>query len=227
MTILDRVRAIPAPDRVRRTKSRGSPNTSEARLYTRCATTSGPPMSSPQQIMRTRKIPGQYLPLSGRLRTLWTEPITRDSPKQAQERTELTRALYLLQADAIVSRDERGSQVKIESNRGMNRGRLPRSGRAANRTPLPLGRGPTPKYLICLRGGPDCTSETEVPVLIASTDDREDQTQPIRRFKVGVGVREGFAHASIIDCRWPYTLEKSHLPQTAYRFTLPTTTWSG
>ena len=45
-----------------------------------------------------------------------------DSPKQAQERTELTRALYLLQADAIASRDERGSQVKIESNRGMNRG---------------------------------------------------------------------------------------------------------
>jgi hypothetical protein len=85
------------------------------------------------------------------------------------------------------------------------------------------GSVPTPKYLLCLRGDPAASSEDDVPILLASTD-RRNPGQTLRKFEVGVGVTEGFDHDTVIDCRWPYTLLKSQLPRTAYRFTLPTTT---
>ena len=86
-----------------------------------------------------------------------------------------------------------------------------------------MGVAPKDKYVVCLRGGPGAASETEVPVVIASTDDRWSPGRTLRPFEVAVGAAEGFAHETIIDCRWPYTLEKSRLPQTAV-FCLPPST---
>jgi hypothetical protein len=78
---------------------------------------------------------------------------------------------------------------------------------------------PTSKYVVVLRGGVSASAEAEVPVLIASTD-RRQVGQQVRPFEVSAGLADGFTHATIIDCRWPYTLEKANLPQSTYRFRL-------
>lgn len=66
------------------------------------------------------------------------------------------------------------------------------------------------KYVVVLRGGPNSASEAEVPVVIASTDRRRGR--PLRKFEVSVGTAEGFRHDTVIDCRWPVTIEKQRLP---------------
>ena len=78
---------------------------------------------------------------------------------------------------------------------------------------------PTSKYVAVLRGGRAAASELEVPVIIASTD-RRVTGQKLRPFEVAVGIAEGFNHATILDCRWVYTLEKSQLPAANHRFRL-------
>jgi hypothetical protein len=80
---------------------------------------------------------------------------------------------------------------------------------------------PTPKFVVVLRGGPRTVSEREVPVVVASTD-RRQLGQPLRPFEVSVGQAEGFAHETILDCRWPYTLEKSYFQTRSFRFRLGT-----
>jgi hypothetical protein len=80
---------------------------------------------------------------------------------------------------------------------------------------------PTPKFVVVLRGGPRSAREGEVPVVIASTD-RRQLGQPLRQFEVSVGQTDGFAHETIIDCRWPYTLEKSYFQTSSFRFRLGT-----
>lgn len=78
---------------------------------------------------------------------------------------------------------------------------------------------PTPKFVVVLRGAQGTTNETEVPVVIASSD-RRLPGQNLRRYEVSVGPADGFAHATIIDCRWPYSLEKVQIPPSTYRFQL-------
>jgi len=80
---------------------------------------------------------------------------------------------------------------------------------------------PTSKYVVVLRGGAATSAEAEVPVLVASSD-RRQVGQQLRPFEVSAGMPDGFTHATIIDCRWPYTLEKADLPQDTYRFRLST-----
>lgn len=80
---------------------------------------------------------------------------------------------------------------------------------------------PTSKYVVVLRGSAAAAAEAEVPVLIASSD-RRQVGQQLRSFEVSAGLPDGFTHATILDCRWPYTLEKADLPQNTYRFRLST-----
>ena len=75
------------------------------------------------------------------------------------------------------------------------------------------------KYVVVLRGGDAVEGETDVPVIIASTN-RRGGDRALRRFEVGVGESHGFHHATVLDCRWPATLTKSHLSGGRYCFRL-------
>ena|ERR1035437_6045898 len=75
------------------------------------------------------------------------------------------------------------------------------------------------KFVVVLRGGGPAITENEVPIVVASTD-RRTQGQSLRTFEVEVGVLDGFSHETLIDCRWPYTLEKSGLQQSDFKFRL-------
>ncbi|MGO8864449.1 MAG: hypothetical protein ACLQRH_27285 [Acidimicrobiales bacterium] len=86
-----------------------------------------------------------------------------------------------------------------------------------------VGTVPVDKYVVVLRGGLIAATETEVPVVVASTD-RRTPSRGLRPFEVSVGTAEGFAHPTVIDCRWPYTLEKAWLMQGNFRFQLPSAT---
>ncbi len=73
------------------------------------------------------------------------------------------------------------------------------------------------KYVVVLRGGQP--AESEVPVVVASTD-RRRPGQPVRTFEVSVGTGDGFTHATLVDCRWVHTIPKSDLSAETYRFNL-------
>jgi hypothetical protein len=75
------------------------------------------------------------------------------------------------------------------------------------------------KLVVVLRGGGPTITEDDVPIVVASTD-RRKPGQGLRTFEVAVGIGEGFSHDTIIDCRWPFTLEKSRLPQSNFKFRL-------
>ena len=51
---------------------------------------------------------------------------------------------------------------------------------------------------------------------VASTN-RRPAGRAKRAFEVDVGVAEGFQHETVIDCRWPYTMQKSDLSTPAFR----------
>lgn len=72
------------------------------------------------------------------------------------------------------------------------------------------------KYVVLLQGGPQFRDATEVTVLVASTQ----RAQGLRPFEVLTGEDDGFDHATIIDCRWPYTLRKAEVLAGDYKFTL-------
>lgn len=76
------------------------------------------------------------------------------------------------------------------------------------------------KFVVVLRGGPRAAGEDQVPIVVASTDKRPHGA-PLRRFDVAVGVAEGFAHATIIDCRWPATILAASCTPQSHKFTLP------
>lgn len=82
--------------------------------------------------------------------------------------------------------------------------------------PVGVGTVPTRKYVVVLRGGPDSLTEADVPVVVASTN-RRPAGRGKRAFEVDVGVADGFAHETIIDCRWPVTLQKSGLSTASFR----------
>src|ERR1019366_1220908 len=87
-----------------------------------------------------------------------------------------------------------------------------------NRTaPSGTALAPRDKYVVVLRGGTRAASEPDVPVVIASTD-RRSPGQNLRPFDVAVGTAEGFSRDTIIDCRWPYTLQKARLPLGSFQF---------
>lgn len=79
---------------------------------------------------------------------------------------------------------------------------------------------PTEKLVVVLRGGAQGATETDLPVVVASTDKRAYGQLP-RNFEVAVGAADGFHHDTLIDCRWVYTFQKSMFPPATYRFTLP------
>lgn len=64
------------------------------------------------------------------------------------------------------------------------------------------------KYVVALQGGPAFDTATDIAIAVASTHRRST----VRPFEVLVGVVDGFAHDTVIDCRWPYTVPKSVLP---------------
>ena len=82
--------------------------------------------------------------------------------------------------------------------------------------PSGVGTAPRRKYVVVLRGGPGSTGEPDVPVAVASTN-RRPAGRAKRAFEVDVGVAEGFQHETVIDCRWPYTMQKSDLSNPAFR----------
>lgn len=70
---------------------------------------------------------------------------------------------------------------------------------------VPFRRVRLKKYIVILRGGPDAARETDVPFVIASTDDYPDEAP--RDFEVPIaGGGPIFKTQTIIDCRKPYTL---------------------
>jgi mRNA-degrading endonuclease toxin of MazEF toxin-antitoxin module len=73
------------------------------------------------------------------------------------------------------------------------------------------------KYVVLLQGGPEFRDATEVAVLVVSTL----RSQGRRPFEVISGPNDGFDHDSVIDCRWPYTLQKAEVLGGDYKFTLP------
>lgn len=73
------------------------------------------------------------------------------------------------------------------------------------------------KFVVVLRGGQP--TESEVPVVIASTD-RRKPGQDVRTFEVDVGVADGFDHDTLVDCRWVHTIPKANLTQATFRFKL-------
>lgn len=85
-----------------------------------------------------------------------------------------------------------------------------------------IGSGTTihDKYVVVLRGREP--TESEVPVVIASTD-RRKPGQPVRTFEVAVGVADGFHHDTLIDCRWVHTIPKRDLSPATHRFKLSQT----
>jgi hypothetical protein len=70
------------------------------------------------------------------------------------------------------------------------------------------------KMVVVLRGGAGTATETDVPVVLTSTDRRPDSTR-LRSFEVLVGTAEGFDHDTIIDCRWPQTVPKQRMAAVA------------
>lgn len=72
------------------------------------------------------------------------------------------------------------------------------------------------KFVVLLQGGQQFRDATEVTVLVASTH-RTDGRRP---FEVLSGENDGFDHATVIDCRWPYTLRKAEVLAGDYKFTL-------
>lgn len=70
------------------------------------------------------------------------------------------------------------------------------------------------KYVVCLQGGSNFAQAGEVAVLIAST--LRPPGRPARPFELIVDATDGFRHETVIDCRWPYTLEKSRVVAGEY-----------
>ena len=75
------------------------------------------------------------------------------------------------------------------------------------------------KYVVILRGGPRTAADTDVPVIVASSD-RRTEGQRLRNFEVNVDANDGFRHSTILDCRWPITLTKQQVGVGQYRFRL-------
>ncbi len=73
------------------------------------------------------------------------------------------------------------------------------------------------KYVIILRGGSAFASETDVPVVVASSD---RSAGALRNFEVRLDTDVGFRHATIVDCRWPMTLTKLQIQGGQYKFRL-------
>jgi hypothetical protein len=72
------------------------------------------------------------------------------------------------------------------------------------------------KYVVVLQGGRSFAGATDVAVLVASTHRRDS----VRPFEVLVGTADGFAHETVIDCRWPFTLLKDEVQAGNLKFTL-------
>jgi hypothetical protein len=62
------------------------------------------------------------------------------------------------------------------------------------------------KFVVLLRGGVGTEAEYEVPFVIAST--LRPPGRPARVHEVVLGTADGFAHDTVIDCRWVHTLPK-------------------
>lgn len=79
--------------------------------------------------------------------------------------------------------------------------------------PLPLpapSTSPTflTKYVVELQGGRAFEAQRDVAVVIVSTLRRPG---PARPFEVYVGQSEGFAHDSVVDGRWVWTVPRVHV----------------
>jgi mRNA-degrading endonuclease toxin of MazEF toxin-antitoxin module len=73
------------------------------------------------------------------------------------------------------------------------------------------------KFVVVLRGGQATNHESEVPLLVASTLRMAGEPRP---FEVHVDpTPTGFEEETVIDCRWPFTMQKVHVDN--YRFRLP------
>ena len=76
---------------------------------------------------------------------------------------------------------------------------------------------PTDKWAVVLRGGVQTATETNVPVVLSSTNRRTLDQRP-RPFEVDVGTADSFDTDSVIDCRWVYTLLKKDLTPATFLF---------
>jgi hypothetical protein len=75
---------------------------------------------------------------------------------------------------------------------------------------------PRPKYVVVLNDDQVAGNANRRAVVVASSERVAER----RRFEVSCGTDDGFDHETVIDCRWPLTIETSQLTPENYCFTL-------
>ena len=76
------------------------------------------------------------------------------------------------------------------------------------------------KFVVLMQGGAFLDRVYDVAVLVAST--YRPTGNALRPFEVLVGTTEGFAHDTVLDARWPFTISQQIITTAGeYKFTLP------